>query len=326
MLRSKLYFKPVNLRLFDGEATGGEGTMTGSEGAANSQQPGGESESVVVYGKGDTEIDAEANSNNDNNNSSNASEESSMLSLDLSKLTTPETRAEAWKKVKESFKDEFTNDFQSHFDRRFKEHKTLESKATQYEPIVEALMKYHKADSIEALQKIVEDDILSDLAEQEGFANVQQYKDHLDGEKAKKTLADIKAENAKSENMKAQIDTWTKQGLELRDKLSKNGIDFDLPTELKNKDFVDKLRIGLNVEEAYNLIHMNEILGKASERAAKTSEENVVKNLQAKKARITENGTKPTPGVIRKADPSKFTDKDLEEIAERVAKGEIIRF
>jgi hypothetical protein len=326
----------VRLNLFDEPASSG-GTAAGGTGAGatagdsgstdSSQQSTGEQ---VVYGIDDagasTAADGADSQQTTAAGDSNTQSQDNGLALDFSKLTTPEARKAAYQAIKEQFKDEFTNDFQQHFDRRFKDHKTVQAKAQQYEPIVESLMKYHNVKNVEDLQKIVETDVLAELAEQEGFPNVEKYKEYLDGQKAKKTLTERQTTEEKESANKAMIDSWVQQGLKLKADLQKTGGDFDLSSELKNTAFVDKLQKGNSVEEAYYLVHRDEILRKTAETVAKTTKEQTVQTIQAKGQRIQENGAHQSPGVIRKANVKELSEKDLAEIARRVNNGEKIKF
>ena len=51
----------------------------------------------------------------------------------------------------------------------------------------------------------------------------------------------------------------------------------------------------------------------------------MVNNIQSRSRRPAENGTQSATNTIVKADPSKFTDADFNEIRRRVAAGEEIR-
>jgi hypothetical protein len=301
----------VNLRLFDGEGEGGQ-AGTGETGAANSSQPAvGE---TVVYGK-------EADGTSTQQTTETTPNTQGEMDFDFSKIP-QEKRADYFKQFKENFKDEYTNEFNSHFDRRFKAHKEVETKATQYEPIIENLMKYHKVKSVDELQKVIETDVLAELAEEEGFPSVEKYKAYLEakkkGERAEKLTQEEELQRAQND----RINTWVNEGLELK----KTYPDFDLSKEILNPEFASRIERGLSVADAYRLTHMDDIVANAATNAAKKAEENTVTAIKSKAQRIPENGTQQTPGVIRKTDPSKLSDKDLAEIAKRVARGERISF
>lgn len=310
----------VNLHLFDGE---GEMVQAGSENndAANaSQQTQGE---TVVYGK---EIESETQSQTQQQGektekTTTDTPDTQEPEFDFSKIS-QEKRPEVFKQFKEAFKEEYTQEFNNHFDRRFKEHKEQEAKLGQYEPIIQALMKYHNVNDIAGLQQVIDTDVMADLAEQEGFSDVNKYKEYLaaknESQKAKQKIEQINAEKANQD----QINKWVNEGVEIK----KTYPDFDLSKEILKPEFAERLQRGMSVTDAYTLTHLNDIVSNAAKTAAKKAEENTVTSIKSKNARIPENGTKQSPGVVRKTDPSKLTDKDLAEIARRVERGEKISF
>jgi hypothetical protein len=302
----------VNLRLFDGEGDGQAGTD--NDGAANGSQQG--DDSIVEYGVSDDSYNSNG-AEDDSTEGSGTGDQDNIY--DFSKIA-PEKREEVYKNFKEAFKDDFSKDFQEHFNRRFKNHKEIETKVTQYEPLIEALLQFHGVQDINELSEIINSDVMSELAEREGFSDVNKYKEYLDGKKAKETLTKQQQEQLLQQDTESTVNNWVEQGLNLK---KQPGFEnFDLGQEILNPLFAARLEKGDTVEEAYYLVHRDEIL----KNAAKRAELNTVTNLQSKGKRIQENGMRQTPGVIRKSDPSKLTDADIDEINRRVARGEKIKF
>ncbi|MDO4846436.1 MAG: hypothetical protein Q3977_07430, partial [Oscillospiraceae bacterium] len=65
----------------------------------------------------------------------------------------------------------------------------------------------------------------------------------------------------------------------------------------------------------------------AAASAAKTAEENVVKNIRAKGDRPAEVGADANNSpILTKSDPSRLSLREFESIAKRVARGERITF
>jgi hypothetical protein len=312
----------VNLRLFDdgGAGAGQAGTGNTSNAAASGSQSLGE---TVVYGK----EAAPQTVNNDGNGAGNQQTTNTDTPptqgelIDFSNIP-QEKRSDYFKRFKEAFKNEYTQEFDSHFDRRFKGHKEQETKLNSYEPIVQALMKYHNVKDIAGLQNVIDTDIMADLAEQEGFPSVEKYKEFLaaknESTQAKAKLAEVNSQQANQD----RINDWVKQGNELK----KSYEGFDLSKEILIPEFAARLEQGMSVQDAYTLTHINDIVTNAAKTAAEKAKENVVSSIQTKGARIPENGTKQSPGIVRKTDPSKLTPSDLAEIRKRVARGEKITF
>lgn len=292
----------VNLRLFDGE---GE-TPSGSEGqAANTSQQ--TQSEVIVYGKGEVQDESSSQTVNTDANAQ-------------ASQPTPEDRAANFKKLIEEYKDEYTDHFNRHVSNRFKEYKTLETKASTLEPIVNTIMKYYGVETVEDLSKIIDDDMLSEIAANEGFTDVEKYKKAKADEKDAELFRNAQKDDETKKQTQAKVDDWLNQGSKLKETLP----EFDFHKESENQEFLNLLESGFSVEKAYKVVHMDDIIRSASATAAKNAEKNVIQDIQSNGQRLKENGTKPTPGVIRKIDPSKFTEADFLEIERRAARGEKI--
>lgn len=106
--------------------------------------------------------------------------------------------------------------------------------------------------------------------------------------------------------------------LQVRDFMLKNP-DFDMKAELENPKFVEYLfKNGLSVEDAFFLVHRNELVDDAVNRA--------VGRINFRRNRIQENGTaKSSPASVKK-NPGDMSDKEIADIIERVRNGEKISF
>ncbi len=94
---------------------------------------------------------------------------------------------------------------------------------------------------------------------------------------------------------------------------------FDMKAELENPAFVTYVfKNGISVEDAYSLIHRDEII--AAEVQA------VMQRLSERRGRIAENGAgKNSPAAVKK-NPKDMSDKEIDSIIERVQNGEKISF
>ncbi len=95
--------------------------------------------------------------------------------------------------------------------------------------------------------------------------------------------------------------------------------DFDMKAELENPDFVNYVwGKGLTVEEAYFLVHREELLEQARMEA--------MEELASRRARIQENGAAKNRPAIAKKNPKDLSDKEIDAIIERAKNGEKITF
>lgn len=95
--------------------------------------------------------------------------------------------------------------------------------------------------------------------------------------------------------------------------------DFDMKAEMENSAFVNYVwGNGLTVEEAYFLVHREELLKQAASEA--------VEAFLQKRDKIPENGTVKTVPAIAKKNPKDLSDKEVDAIIERARNGETISF
>ena len=100
----------------------------------------------------------------------------------------------------------------------------------------------------------------------------------------------------------------------------------NLQAEIKNPDFARLLRSGVPVRAAYEVTHMNDIMGGAMQYAAQRAAKNVTDNVIAGAARPAENGTSSQSAAVARTDVSKLSKAERADIIRRVQNGEKIRF
>ncbi|MEE1047756.1 MAG: hypothetical protein U0M60_10060 [Clostridia bacterium] len=104
-----------------------------------------------------------------------------------------------------------------------------------------------------------------------------------------------------------------------RREFMKKNPDFDMKSEMQNPQFVEYVwKNKLSVEDAYFLVHREELIEKAVAEA--------LRRIEARRGRISENGAgKNSPAVVKK-NPKEMSDKEIDSIIERVRNGEKISF
>ena len=221
--------------------------------------------------------------------------------------------------IKGEYKDAFTKKTQGIIDQRFKETKILEEYRNDVTPIIDALYTKYGVSDIAGLRDAIENDdsYWEQRAEAKGLT-VDQFK----------TVSKLEAENAKFRRMQdqrvrerqaqEQYQKWIAEGEEVK----KAYPQFDLATESQNPRFVDLLVKGINVQTAFEVIHMNDI----KMMSAQARQKAVVNSVRANGLRPSENGVARQAGVQIKSDVHKLTKEDRREIARRRARGEHIEF
>lgn len=134
-------------------------------------------------------------------------------------------------------------------------------------------------------------------------------------------LNTFRSEKEKADNdqrISEIVNDWRRQEEELK----KDIPDFSLDAEISNKMFHDYVEKGLSIAEAYYLTHRSDILTRASSVGAAVA----VNNIQQKNNRPSENGAGGATGGSVGIDVSKLTEDEMNEINERVRRGERVDF
>lgn len=316
----------VNLQLFgEGAAVGGEGaTAQGTESASlpkadksgSSRRKSGEP--TVVYGK---QMDA---SNADTNPAAGGVSEGNGI------VTTSDSKEAKMAKFKEmvegEYKDEFTNMFQESFNRRFRDVKDMENKLSSHEPILEMLMQRYKITDgdISKLQSAVEEDTQYwEQAAEEAGLTVEQYKAMQKLQRENEELTRMRNQQIGQQKAQAQLEAWYKEG----EAMKKVYPSFDFNAEAKNRDFLGLLRKGLPVQQAYELMHMDEIKEATAKSAAQAAGAQMEARIKSKASRPSENGmSSQSAAIVRKDTVSSLNKKDRAAIAKEVLRGGRVSF
>lgn len=300
----------LHLHMFDGGAAGGaEG---GAEGAASTQESG--AEPTVVYGKDPAADDSTSQVGSDEGGDGPDGDE---LEEDID--------AEFEELIKGKYKQQFDGRVHSIMQNRFKNAQDAKDVAAKWQSATAALAAMYGIDGTDpdALKDAIEKDdgLFSAQAEAQGLTP-EQFRENLrlrmDAQVGRNMQEQMQIEAKKQQTFQR----WEAEASELSEVFP----NFDLASELENETFFDNLNRGLSVRDAFFVAHMDEIVAGSNAAAKSEATQKVVDNFNQRAARPAENGASHKPAVIRKTDPSKFTDADLDEIARRSRRGETIRF
>ena len=128
---------------------------------------------------------------------------------------------------------------------------------------------------------------------------------------------------AESKKTTEETDPYVEQRVaeieEQRVEFARKNPDFDMKAEMQNPDFIKYVwGKGLTVEEAYFLVHKEDLFEKARQNAAE--------ELSSRRDRILENGAGKNRPAIAKKNPKDLSDKEVDAIIERVRNGEKVTF
>lgn len=216
--------------------------------------------------------------------------------------------------------------FDKTFSKRFSKYKGIEAENKQMREIIEANNLRYGLDPSSStyladMKSAVEND--KKLYEDEALEAGLPVEEYLKVKQAERVIAQSKIDEQKRlEEQKANehFGRLNTQALELKAKIP----NFDLNTEMQNEQFrrfVAPFEFGgsnLSVENAFYLIHRNEINQAMVNSAASQAAINTANAVKANKSRPSENGTSATTmATTTKLDPSSLKLDDFRKIQER---------
>lgn len=298
----KDYLKNLHLHMFDGEGAGADaGAGTAESGAESNAEP------TVVYGK----VEAEGEAGQVGTDDSGEGED------------TPDPAAEFEELINGKYKDQYNSHVQNMMAQRFKNTEDYKETISNYDRAVAPLYAMYglRTGDVEGLERAIERDesLYANRADEAGLT-AQQYRENLrlrmEAEAGRSMQEELRAQAKRQET----FNRWDQEAAELKNTFPA----FDLTREIGNQDFLDKLNRGYSVRDAFLSAHMSDILSGAMGEVKTATTQEVVGNIQSRQARPAENAATTQPAVVRKTDPSKWTDEDFDEVERRVQNGERI--
>lgn len=284
--------KRLNLRMFDGEGAG-EGTS------------------------GATVQVAAAPSAEDHP----ASEETPDLESRFEELISGEYREAFEKRMESATKDRLRKQGAKHA----KAQEDLQTQIKKQNDILGLIgTKYGvQADDLERLRQEIEHDTTywEDAAAKEGM-NVEQYmrikRMERENSEAKKALEELQ----RTEERKQILARWNREEAEV--KRFYNGFNFD--EEMQNPKFRSLLEHGVDMKNAYEALHMDEIMSGAMAYTAQTVAKRQIDAIKKGQSHPTEGAAASGKAVKTSRDISKMTLAEMRAEAAKARNGERITF
>lgn len=197
--------------------------------------------------------------------------------------------------------------------------KTMEAQ----QPVLDLLMTRYGVRDMAQLQEAINKDASwwGAYADSRGITE-QQAKEQLLMQVELEGMRRRSAQEEGERRVQAQMEIWGKQIQEVQAVYP----EFDIRTELQNEQFAGMIKAGVSMKTAYEVANMEEIKRAVAERVTKDAEARLTDSIKANGARPVEGGASGQPGATVKVDPSKLTQKEMDDIMARVARGERVSF
>ncbi len=192
--------------------------------------------------------------------------------------------------IKGEYKEQFQDRFNREFGRRFKEMKRTEEELMVLKEALMPLMeRFNEKDTLSLVRRLIYE--------------MEEKDENKEREK---------------EFVKNQYDRWNEEATEMSDRYP----GFDLRAELKNPEFRTGLKSGLPMASLYRGLHFDELSKGETDAAVKAA----VANIRSGNGRVRETGSENSASVKTKKSVEDLTGEEIDEILERVRRGEKISF
>lgn len=304
--------KTMNLHLFDGAASAGDG---GAQSASSAQS-----------GMSDTMTNADnaqSVTGRDTNESINSQMQDAAAQNQSHAVNSSddEGRAQFKSYIKGEGKAYFDEHVQKIINRRFAQTKSLEDNAKKIAPMLKALAENYGVDAadLDGLSDAVLNDqrFYEERARENGVSvDVQMKWDTMQRENEQ--LRAFQEQQAQRERSQQILNEWTAQAEAFKQEVP----DFDLDAALENKDFFDLLAHGHKVKTAYNAAFPDQF----ERRVAAKTEKQVTDNIRSRGMRASENGVSSSATATQRFDVKNLTPAQRRELANRAMRGEDVKF
>lgn len=319
-----------NPHLFEGTGGAAAGAAaTGAQAAAaqvsganlHSAKSGDQGKPTVLYGK----QPASTSENAGVENISDAGGEESKTSTKTTSNTLEERRAEFNRLINGEFKDQFSERMQDIINKRFKESRQMEERLQKQSGLMNILSQKYGVDAsdIDGLSKAIdEDDGFFEEAAAKAGLSVSQYKEMSRLRAENEAMRQSQQQKDAQAAAQQQMAVWMRDAEAVKAKFPQ----FDFRAELQNEAFGRLLKAGIPVEQAYTVLHQEELMKNAMAVTANNVAAATADNIRARGNRPQENGASPAPGTIIKSDVNSLTKEDRKNIVRLVRQGAHIQF
>lgn len=228
--------------------------------------------------------------------------------------------------IKGEYKQQFAAESQKVFNQRFRNYKELEAQVEELKDRNNRMnsvlgVKYgiDSSDSDAILAAVeADEDVYAEAAYKAGM-NVDTFKEHLKGQEAIRQIE----ERSRHERRVQLVRVLDGQAEEVKKKFGDAG--FDWQSEYANnprfKGFIDS---GASVEEAYVALNFARLNEQTAAKAAAQARAAVTNDIIANGRRPVEGGNASQTQVRSTVSPLSFSDAQIDEMMERVRRGEKI--
>lgn len=239
--------------------------------------------------------------------------------------TVPDAKARkaAFEKlIREEYAEEFKEKSQRMMQHRLRGAKAAEDRLASLEPALQLMQRRYGTDDPDALVKAMTgDDSWYEAEAQKRGMDVETYRLLDNQQMAIERMQQQSAMERQKMEQAQQVMKWRGEEAELQQLYP----GFDLDAEMEdNPEFFNLLKNGISVRHAFEVIHMDDIMGQTVAGAVQRTAQRTMDTIRANGMRPQENGAGKNPAKPVKLAVSNFTREQMRDIERRVMNGEVI--
>lgn len=241
-------------------------------------------------------------------------------------------RAEFERLIKDKYKAYYDEKVQGHIKERFKASKQAEARMQKtidgMQPVMQMLAEKYHADpgDVEAISKAIQEDssYYEDEAAERGMS-VEQLKEFKRISRENAALRAAEEQRQEKAGQQEAMLRWQQQSETVAQKYPGfQGLEEEANDPVTGERFLQLLSSGIDVENAYKVVHMDDLISGALEYGVNKARHDTVQTIKARGMRPSENGASGTGAAVQHKDVASLTKDERAQLMKRALRGESI--
>lgn len=241
-------------------------------------------------------------------------------------------RAEFERLIKGQYKAYYDEKVQGHIKERFKASKQAEARMQKtidgMQPVMQMLAEKYHADpgDVEAISKAIQEDssYYEDEAAERGMS-VEQLKEFKRISRENAALRAAEEQRQEKAGQQEAMLRWQQQSETVAQKYPGfQGLEEEANDPVTGERFLQLLSSGIDVENAYKVVHMDDLISGALEYGVNKARQDTVQTIKARGMRPSENGASGTGAAVQHKDVASLTKDERAQLMKRALRGEQI--
>lgn len=241
-------------------------------------------------------------------------------------------RAEFERLIKGQYKAYYDEKVQGHIRERFKASKQTEARMQKtidgMQPVMQMLAEKYHADpgDVEAISKAIQEDnsYYEDEAAERGMS-VEQLKEFKRISRENAALRAAEEQRQEKAGQQEAMLRWQQQSETVAQKYPGfQGLEEEANDPATGERFLQLLSSGIDVENAYKVVHMDDLISGALEYGVNKARHDTVQTIKARGMRPSENGASGTGAAVQHKDVASLTKDERAQLMKRALRGESI--